>query len=222
MTDETAPFGADPAAQAGRHRQQVEAALAFLQERLTIRPQVGVVLGTGLGGLAAALEDAQCLPYQDIPHFPRATVEGHAGNLACGRLGGRGVAVLQGRFHHYEGYAARRLTLPVRVLCLLGIKTLIVTNAAGGLNPAFAAGTVMVVDDHINLIPDNPLRGENIPEWGPRFPDMSQAYDPALRRLARTCGHRLGTPAMAGGVYATLCKQAPSTTTGSRQAARPS
>jgi purine-nucleoside phosphorylase len=182
-------------------RQRVEAACEFLAARLPEAPELVLVLGTGLGGVAELIENPLVLPYSEIPHFPRATVTGHAGNLVCGRLAGKRVAALQGRFHYYEGYSTRESTLPLRVLSRLGAQTLVVTNAAGGLNPEYAPGTLMLMADHLNFIPDNPLRGPNIAEWGPRFPDLSQAYDPELRRLTRTCAQRLGMERIREGVY---------------------
>ncbi|OGQ95492.1 MAG: purine-nucleoside phosphorylase [Deltaproteobacteria bacterium RIFOXYD12_FULL_57_12] len=183
------------------YKKQVDESVAFLAARLLLRPRVGLVLGTGLGALAEQLEDAIILPYEEIPHFPRATVTSHAGNLVSGRLNGQAVAMLQGRFHYYEGYSARELTFPVRVLSRLGIEILVVTNAAGGLNPAFSAGTIMVIRDHLNFIPDNPLRGPNIDEWGPRFPDLSVPYAPRLIDRTLAGAARLGIPHVETGVY---------------------
>jgi len=187
-----------------RFQGEVEAAVRYLADRLGPLPEVALVLGTGLGGLAGRIEESLVIPYGDIPHFPRATVASHAGNLIVGSLGGKRVAALQGRFHFYEGYSTRELTMPVRVLSLLGAKTLIVSNAAGGLNPDFAPGTIMLIRDHLNLIPDNPLRGPNIDAWGPRFPDLSAPYDqPLMAAMLRTAA-RLGTPNVTSGVYAAI------------------
>ncbi|MHB8989909.1 MAG: purine-nucleoside phosphorylase, partial [Desulfobulbia bacterium] len=161
-------------------KQRVDEAVGFLRKKMVEPPEIALVLGTGLSGLGEQIESPVVLPYGGIPNFPKATVASHAGNLIFGRLCDRPVAVLQGRFHYYEGYSARELTMPIRVLALLGAKTLIVSNSAGGLNPAFAAGTVMVVRDHLNFIPDNPLRGPNVDAWGPRFPDLSAPYDRSL------------------------------------------
>ena len=185
-------------------QRRVEEAAAFLKNRFAAPPEVILVLGTGLGGLADHIEEAAVIPYDEIPHFPRSTVASHAGNLIIGRLGGKRVAALQGRFHYYEGYSARELTLPVRVLALAGATTLVVSNAAGGLNPAFAPGTLMVIRDHVNLIPDNPLRGPNIDAWGPRFPDLSRAYDRDLMARAFACARRLGLQRMESGVYVAI------------------
>ncbi len=185
-------------------RGQVEEVVSFLRDRLPVLPQTGIVLGTGLGELAALIEQAVVIPFCTIPHFPRATVESHQGNLVAGMFAGRPVAVLQGRFHYYEGYSARELTLPVRVLSLLGAETLVVTNAAGGLDPAYAPGTVMVIRDHLNFIPDNPLRGPNVDGWGVRFPDMSAVYDPGLIEKTHECARRLALGPVRSGIYAAV------------------
>lgn len=163
-------------------------ATAAVRSRISVMPQVGIILGSGLSALAEAVEDRRSVPYTDLPHFPLSTIEGHAGRLVAGQLAGQAVVVLQGRAHFYEGYSPQQVTLPVRVLHRLGVRTLIVTNAAGGLNPAFEPGDLMLITDHINLVGmagAHPLRGPNEPTFGPRFPDMSQAYDPALRALAQ-------------------------------------
>jgi purine-nucleoside phosphorylase len=183
---------------------RVEEARAFLAARLPETPELVLVLGTGLGGAANLLSDRLLIPYEEIPHFPRSTVTSHAGNLICGRLAGKRVAALQGRFHYYEGYSTRELTMPVRVLALLGAKTLVVSNAAGGLNPAFDPGTLMLIADHLNFIPDNPLRGPNVDAWGPRFPDLSQAYDRELRHKTLAAAGRLGLDRVGEGVYAAI------------------
>lgn len=185
-------------------REEVEAAVRSLAARIGAPPEIALVLGTGLGGLADRIEGAQIIPYAEIPYFPHATVESHAGNLIVGTLGGKRVAALQGRFHFYEGYATRELTMPVRVLALLGAKTLIVSNAAGGLNPDFAPGTIMLLRDHLNLIPDNPLRGPNIDAWGPRFPDLSAPYDQAMIATMLRVAARLNTPNVTSGVYVAI------------------
>lgn len=164
-----------------------------------LRPRVAVICGSGLGSLADGLADAVSLPYASVPHFPVSTVEGHAGNLLLGRLEGVEVLMMQGRFHYYEGYSMGEVTLPVRVMRELGIDTLIVSNAAGGVNPEFCVGDLMLIADHINLFPEHPLRGKNVP-YGPRFPDMSAAYDPALRRLCLDVSHVRGVT-LREGVY---------------------
>jgi len=186
------------------HKKRVEEAVAFLRPRLGRPVGIGLVLGTGLSGLAEAVETEWVLPYGAIPHFPRATVASHGGNLLRGRLQGREVLVLQGRFHYYEGYSTLELTLPVRVLALLGVEILLLTNAAGGLNPALEPGAILVIQDHLNFIGENPLRGPNVDEWGPRFPDLSQPYDPLLIAAVRQAAVRLGLPPVAGGVYVAI------------------
>ena len=180
---------------------RVEETVAWLSEEVAGPPEIILMLGTGLGGLAGEIEDACELPYADVPHFPRSTVISHAGNLIVGRLMGKRIAVLQGRFHFYEGYSTRELTLPVRALALFGAKSLIVSNAAGGLNPDYRPGTLMVIRDHINMIPGNPLRGSNVDTWGPRFPDMSQAYDREFMDLSLGAAKRLQLGNVTSGVY---------------------
>jgi len=168
-------------------RAQVDEAVAVIRSRARVQPKVGLVLGSGLGGLADAVEDPAIIPYADLPHWPRASVEGHVGRLVIGRLESADVLVMQGRAHFYEGYSMAQATFPVRVMQFVGVHTLIVTNAAGGLNLSFRAGDVMLISDHINLIGmagHNPLRGPNDPSFGVRFPDMSQPYDASLRVLA--------------------------------------
>ena len=165
-----------------------EAAAAAVRERTQLQPQVGLILGSGLNPLADAVEDGVVIPYGEIPHFPVATVEGHVGQLIVGRLEGQAVVVMQGRAHYYEGYSMAEVTFPVRVMQVLGVEILIVTNAAGGLNPEFQAGDVMLIADHINLIGMgglNPLRGPNLDKFGSRFPDMSEPYDARLQAIAR-------------------------------------
>ncbi len=166
------------------YRQQVEEGAAFIAARLRERPRWGIILGTGQGRLAEHLKDGAGLSYGEIPHFPPSTTPSHAGRLAWGRLAGVPVLVFQGRFHLYEGVSPRQAALPVRLLAALGGEVLAVCNAAGGLNPLFQAGDLMLITDHINLLGDNPLVGANVDDWGPRFPDMSRAYDPGLRALA--------------------------------------
>ena len=190
------------------YRQRVEEAVAFLRERISEPPEVVVQLGTGLGGLAGAMQAVTSFAYTEIPHFPQSTVQSHDGRLVFGTLAGRRTAILQGRFHCYEGYAAREVALPIRVLALLGARTAIITNASGGLNPAFRPGTIMVLADHINLLPDNPLRGPNVDVWGERFPDLSTPYDPDLRRLALDLAGRHGLPEVCSGTY--VCVPGPS------------
>jgi purine-nucleoside phosphorylase len=166
------------------YKQQVEQALAYIQG---IQPEpvaTGIILGTGLGDLASQIEVEVEIPYQDIPHFPISTVESHTGTLLFGRLAGKKVLAMKGRFHYYEGYSMKEVTFPIRVMRLLGVQTLLVSNASGGLNPAQEVGEVMVISDHINLFPENPLRSKNYDTWGPRFPDMSEPYSHRLIALA--------------------------------------
>jgi purine-nucleoside phosphorylase len=183
------------------YRQQVEQTVAFLRDRAGEPPEILIQLGTGLSGVAEAVDEPLVLPYGDIPNFPRSTVRSHAGNLIIGQLAGRRVALLQGRFHYYEGYSTAEVAFPIRVLSVLGARTAIITNAAGGLNPDFSPGTLMVFQDHIYLLPENPLRGPNVDEWGPRFPDLSQPYDPDLARLAFAAAEELGLTEPASGTY---------------------
>jgi purine-nucleoside phosphorylase len=187
-----------------------EAAAAVVRGRADLQPRVGLILGSGLSALADAVVDSVTIPYGDIPHFPGTTVEGHAGRLVIGRLEGQAVVVMQGRAHYYEGYSMADVTFPVRVMQVLGIEILIVTNAAGGLNPDFGAGDVMLINDHINLIGMgglNPLRGPNLEAFGPRFPDMSEPYDPRLRALAGQAAAGAGV-SLREGVY--VCLAGPS------------
>jgi len=166
-------------------------------------PRVGLTLGTGLSDLGAAITEPLAIPFDQIPGFPVSTVESHAGQLILGRLAGQPVAALAGRFHLYEGYSAKEVTLPVRVLALLGVEVFIFCSAAGGLDTSMRAGRVMLVTDHINLTGDNPLIGPNVDAWGERFPDMSQVYDPQLQALARGVARAQGIELYAG-VYAGL------------------
>ncbi|MCX6240057.1 MAG: purine-nucleoside phosphorylase [Bacteroidia bacterium] len=156
----------------------------FIHKETGFNADAGIILGTGLGGLVNEIEIVQTLKYADIPNFPVSTVEGHKGQLIFGKLGGRNIIAMQGRFHYYEGYNMKQVTFPVRVMNDLGIKMLFVSNASGGLNPSFKVGDVMMITDHINMFGDNPLIGPNLSELGTRFPDMSQAYDLHLRTLA--------------------------------------
>ena len=170
---------------------QVEEARAFLEDKGIPGPQVVIMLGTGLGGVKGALTQSLAIPYGEIPNFPVSTSPEHSGVLHFGEICGRRVALFEGRFHYYEGYSAQKLTLPVRVMALMGAKVLIASNATGGLDLSFSPGDLMLIRDHINLIPDNPLRGPNVDEWGERFPDMSKAYSERLRGLAREVAHAL-------------------------------
>lgn len=158
---------------------------------MATKPQTAIILGTGLGRLADEIVIEQEIPYSEIPHFPQSTVEGHSGKLLLGKLGGKDVLAMQGRFHFYEGYSMREVTFPVRVMYELGIQTLFVSNAAGGTNSSFSVGDIMIITDHINFFPEHPLRGKNFPT-GPRFPDMHEAYDKNLIALADTIAQEKG------------------------------
>jgi purine-nucleoside phosphorylase len=179
---------------------QAEQAAAAIRERTTLLPKIAIVLGTGLGGFADQLNNHVAIPYGEIPHFPRSTVEGHSGRLVLGTLAGIAVAVMQGRVHAYEGYTPQQVIFPTRVLALLGVRTLIVTNAAGGIRRDFAPGQLVLISDHINFTGQNPLAGPNEPRFGERFFDMSDAYTARLRALARQAAAAQGTT-LAEGVY---------------------
>ena len=171
---------------AGAHTvEMIGAAADRVRARFSTTPDVALILGTGLGALGREIAVRSTIEYTDIPGFPLSTVESHAGRLLCGTLGGKTVIAMQGRFHRYEGYTLQQVTFPVRVLQALGARTLVVSNACGGMNPLWAAGDLMLIADHINMLGDNPLVGENDDRLGPRFPDMSAPYDAALRALAR-------------------------------------
>ncbi len=165
--------------------EQIQEAAAAIQSQWNVKPQAGIILGTGLGGLAQQIENRCVIDYEKIPHFPRSTAISHAGRLVCGVLRGVPVIAMEGRFHLYEGYSLKQITLPVRVMKALGAETLIVSNACGGMNPYYRCGDVMVIDDHINLMGDNPLIGINDDRLGPRFPDMSAPYAPELIEAAQ-------------------------------------
>lgn len=172
----------------------------WFEDRMGIHPLVGVVLGSGLGYGAGLCELRNMVPYSEIPNFPRSTAPGHQGALGVGRIGSVEVAVLMGRFHYYEGYSAFEVSFPIRALATLGVRLIILTNAAGGLNPLFEPGDIMAIVDHINLIPDNPLRGIHDERLGERFPDMSRAYDPGVLRIAEQVALAKGI-ALRKGVY---------------------
>jgi purine-nucleoside phosphorylase len=182
------------------YQEQVEECAQFLRPRLPAPPEWGIVLGTGQGVWEDRLAEGQSLSYEDLPHFPPATSPSHHGRLAWGRLSGRPVLLFQGRFHAYEGYSLRQVTFPVRLLAALGGKKLVLTNAAGGLNPHFGAGELMLISDHINFMGDSPLVGANIDAWGPRFPDLSRVYDAGLRQVAQEVARRRGI-GLQQGVY---------------------
>jgi purine-nucleoside phosphorylase len=181
----------------------VDAAVAAVRARFAPTPDVAIVLGTGLGRLVGEIEAKATIEYADIPGFPLSTVESHAGRLLCGTLAGKTVVAMQGRFHRYEGYSLQQVTFPVRVLHALGARTLIVSNACGGLHPEWSAGDLMLINDHINLLGDSPLIGPNDERVGPRFPDMSAAYDPSLLETARVVAKERGI-AVREGVYAAV------------------
>lgn len=168
--------------------EQIDQVVDAVRAKISIKPRVGTILGSGLNDLAASVENAVTIPYDDLPHWPVSTVEGHVGQLVIGELEGQPVLVMQGRTHYYEGYSMSQITLPVRVMLRLGLEMLIVTNAAGGVNPDFIPGDVMLITDNLNLMGMsglNPLMGPNLDEFGPRFPDMSQVYDKELMAIAR-------------------------------------
>lgn len=185
------------------YKAKVVAAAAFLEKRLRERPVVGLMTGTGLGESLAAIETDAVVDFKDIPHFPTATVESHYGKLTLGRLRGKPVVAMQGRCHLYEGYSPREVTFPVRVMQVLGVKTLMLSNAAGGLDPGFTPGHIMVISDHLNLTGRNPLIGPNEDGWGDRFPDMSRVYDSTLAALAHRAAVNIGVSTHSG-VYAGL------------------
>ena len=163
--------------------EKIQETASWLKQRMTTSPKTAIILGTGLGQLASEITDKYEFPYNEIPNFPVSTVEGHAGKLIFGKLGGKDIMAMEGRFHFYEGYDMKEVTFPERVMYELGIETLFVSNASGGMNPNFVIGDLMIIDDHINFFPEHPLRGKNFPT-GPRFPDMHEAYDKQLRDLA--------------------------------------
>jgi len=201
MTTHTTPA---PIADASAHTlEAVTAAAEFVRARFDRAPDVAIVLGTGLGGLAREIAVEVALEYVDIPGFPMSTVESHAGRLLCGTLGGRTVVAMQGRFHRYEGYTLQQVTFPVRVLRALGAETLVVSNACGGMHPLWTAGDLMLIADHLNLLGDNPLIGPNDDRLGARFPDMSAPYDAELRTLARSVAANLGI-VLREGTYAAV------------------
>jgi len=175
----------------------------FLKQAAGFEPEVGIILGTGLGKLTAEIDVVKSFPYGEIPNFPVSTVEGHSGNLIFGLLAGKKVVAMQGRFHFYEGYSMQELVFPVRVMKMLGIHTLVLSNACGGVNPDFEVGDLMIINDHINLFPTNPLIGQNIDELGPRFPDMSSVYSPQLIETATEIAAANNIP-IRHGIYAGL------------------
>ncbi len=183
--------------------EQMKEAVDFINTKTEIKPSIGIILGTGLGGLVKEIEVINEISYKDIPHFPVSTVESHSGKLIFGKLGGKTVVAMQGRFHFYEGYTMQQVTFPVRVFKALGIERLFVSNASGGVNPAFEVGEIMIQNDHINLFPAHPLIGKNYDELGPRFPDMSEPYDLSMIELAKTIAAE-NNIRVAVGTYAAL------------------
>jgi purine-nucleoside phosphorylase len=181
-------------------KQTINDAVEFIRSKTKFVPQIGVILGTGLGSLAEGIKVESKISYKEIPHFPISTVESHAGFLIFGELSGKDVVAMQGRFHYYEGYDLKQVTFPVRVMKALGANTLVVSNACGGLNPHFKAGDIMVISDHINLLGSNPLFGPNDESLGPRFPDMCRCYDPELIALSENVALNLGIK-LQKGVY---------------------
>lgn len=165
--------------------EKIKATASFIKERIQASPEVGIILGTGLGGLVNEIEIIDSIPYTEIPNFPVSTVDGHAGRLIYGKLGDKEILAMQGRFHYYEGYDMKEVTFPVRVIKFVGVKNLFVSNASGGLNPDWHVGEIVLLTDHINFFPEHPLRGKNINELGPRFPDMSKPYSQRLRNKAK-------------------------------------
>ena len=163
--------------------ERIQETAEFLRSKMHTNPETAIILGTGLGSLVGEITEKYEISYQDIPHFPVSTVEGHSGKLIFGKLGNKDIMAMQGRFHFYEGYSMKEVTFPIRVMKELGIRTLFVSNAAGGMNPNFEIGDLMIITDHINFFPEHPLRGKNIP-YGPRFPDMSEAYNKNLIQKA--------------------------------------
>ncbi|KPL00046.1 MAG: purine nucleoside phosphorylase [candidate division Zixibacteria bacterium SM23_73_3] len=181
-------------------KETINQAIQFIRNKTKFVPQLGIILGTGLGSLAEGIKVEVKISYEEIPHFPVSTVESHAGRLILGKLSGKDVVAMQGRFHYYEGYDLKQVTFPVRVMKALGANTLVVSNACGGLNPLFKAGDIMVISDHINLLGSNPLFGPNDESLGPRFPDMCCCYDPELVALAENVALNLGLK-LQKGVY---------------------
>lgn len=186
--------------------QQIKEAVAYIQSQTNQTPKIALILGSGLGSLAEMVQNPDRIPYGNIPHFPQSTVQGHSGQFVVGDLAGQSVLIMQGRVHFYEGYSPNQITFPIRVMKLLGIETLVVTNAAGGINRSFNAGELMLIDDHINFLGmagNNPLCGPNYDELGPRFPDMSQAYDRELKEKTRQKAREFGIT-LHEGVYCCL------------------
>lgn len=183
-----------------KQRKEIEEAAAYILSKIDFEPEIGLILGSGLGELAEETEDAMAIPYESIPGFPVSTVEGHAGQLVCGTLRGKKVISMQGRFHYYEGYTLNQVTFPIRVMKAIGVTSMIVTNAAGGINKNFQPGDLMLIEDHINFTGNNPLIGPNDNESGPRFTDMSQAYDKEYQHIVLEAAKKHDIP-LQKGVY---------------------
>lgn len=183
--------------------EQIEETTLYIRSRIKSAPVIGIILGSGLGELAHDLETEVEMPYSEIPNFPQSTVEGHAGKLLFGKLGGKDVMMMAGRFHYYEGYTMQELTFPVRIMKALGVSTLMVSNASGGMNPAFKVGDIMLITDHINQFPEHPLRGRNDERLGTRFPDMSEPYCRSLLEKGAKIAAQLNIPVQQG-VYVGL------------------
>ncbi|MCD8318860.1 MAG: purine-nucleoside phosphorylase [Paraprevotella sp.] len=181
---------------------KIQETASWLKSRMTTHPTTAIILGTGLGNLAKEITEATFIPYKDIPNFPVSTVEGHSGQLIFGKLGNKDIMAMEGRFHYYEGYTMQEVTFPIRIMYELGIKTLFVSNAAGGVNPAFNIGDLMIITDQINALPENPLRGKNYPT-GPRFVDMHEAYSRALIEQAKNIAKEKGIKVQEGVYLAT-------------------
>jgi purine-nucleoside phosphorylase len=185
------------------YKKRVEDVASYLADKLLEPPRIGIILGSGLSGIAEELQNRKVFHYSEIPEFPISTAPGHKGELIFGKLGKNEVVLMNGRFHYYEGYDMKTVTFPIRVMQLMGVEYLFITNAAGGLNPDFEIGVPMLIKDHINMIGDNPLIGENIDEWGPRFPDMSDAYPLDLRKMVLDTAREIGEP-LYEGIYVSV------------------
>lgn len=181
-------------------REQIRETAEFIRTRSAVEPQIGIILGTGMGAMATEVTDATVIDYREIPHFPVSTVESHAGKLHLGGLSGKRVFMMQGRFHYYEGYSMQQITFPIRVMCALGARILIVMNAVGSMNPLIRAGSLVLIQDHINMMGNNPLIGPNDDELGPRFPDMSEPYSRELIALAENVALEQRIPGVHRGV----------------------
>ena len=182
---------------------KIQATASFIQQKISSQPKVGLILGSGLGDLTDTIENPIEIPYSDIPNFPVSTVKGHDGSLYFGKIGDTDVMLMAGRFHYYEGYSMQQVTFPIRVMKEMGVKRLLLSNASGGMNPEYQVGDLVILRDHINLLPDNPLIGKNYDELGPRFPDMSEPYDDGMMHLAKKIADEKGYRSHLG-VYAAL------------------